>query len=78
VQNPPNDGTLTVTGALKVNVDGPGGFDIAADGRALAALAQSGGTRIYSIDLTTGKAKVIGKVGRGSILTGLAVAPRGV
>lgn len=78
VQNPPNDGTLTVTGALKVNVDGPGGFDIAADGRALAALAQSGGTRIYSIDLSTGKATVVGKVGRGSILTGLAVAPRGL
>ncbi|MCW6003028.1 DUF4394 domain-containing protein [Micromonospora sp. CPCC 205371] len=77
VQNPPNDGTLTVTGALKVDVNGPGGFDIAADGRALAALAQSNGTRIYSIDLTTGKAKVIGKVGRGSVPPGLAVARRG-
>lgn len=79
VQQPPNDGTLRTIGRLGVDVSGPGGFDIAADGKALAALSPgSTGTRIYSIDLSTGRANLLGKVGRGSTLTGLAIAPRGV
>ncbi|MDQ7907086.1 DUF4394 domain-containing protein [Phytohabitans sp. ZYX-F-186] len=78
VQAPPNDGVLRTTGKLTLNVDSAGGFDIAADGEAIAALSRSGGSRIYAIDLRSGKARLIGKLGRGSILTGLAVAPRGV
>jgi hypothetical protein len=78
VQAPPNDGVLRTTGKLTLNVDSAGGFDIAADGEAIAALSRSGGSRIYSIDLQSGKARVIGKVGRGSTLASLAVAPRGV
>ncbi|RSM51499.1 hypothetical protein DMB66_41810 [Actinoplanes sp. ATCC 53533] len=78
VQNPPNDGTLRTTGKLKLNVDSAGGFDIAADGDAIAAFSRSGGSRIYSVNLTTGKARLIGKLGRGSVLTSLTVAPRGV
>jgi len=78
VQNPPNDGTLRTTGKLKLKVDSAGGFDIAADGDAIAALSRSGGSRIYSVDLTTGQARLIGKLGRGSVLTSLTVAPRGV
>jgi hypothetical protein len=79
VQQPPNDGTLRTTGRLGVDVAGSGGFDIAADGKALAALSRgSTGTAIYSIDLSTGRANLLGKVGRGSALTGLAIAPRGV
>jgi hypothetical protein len=80
VQLPPNDGTLRTTGRLGVNIAGPGGFDIGADGSALAALSPAGstGTRLYSVDLSTGRARLLGKVGRGSTLTGLAIAPRGV
>jgi Domain of unknown function (DUF4394) len=78
VQNPPNDGTLRTTGRLKQNVDSAGGFDIAADGDAIAAFSRSGGSRIYSVDLNTGQARLIGKLGRGSVLTSLTVAPRGV
>jgi len=78
VQNPPNDGTLRTTGKLKLNVDSAGGFDIAADGDAVAAFSRSGGSRIYSVDLNTGQARLIGKLGRGSVLTSLTVAPRGV
>jgi hypothetical protein len=78
VQAPPNDGVLRTTGKLTLNVDSAGGFDIAADGEAIAALSRSGGSRIYAIDLKSGKARVIGKVGRGSTLTSLAVAPRGI
>jgi hypothetical protein len=78
VQNPPNDGTLRTTGRLTLNVDSAGGFDIAADGDAIAAFSRSGGSRIYSVSLDTGKARLIGKLGRGSVLTSLTVAPRGV
>ncbi|MGN9907984.1 DUF4394 domain-containing protein [Phytohabitans sp. LJ34] len=78
VQAPPNDGVLRTTGKLTLNVDSAGGFDIAADGEAIAALSRSGGSRIYAIDLGSGKARLIGKLGRGSTLTTLAVAPRGV
>jgi len=78
VQAPPNDGVLRTTGKLAVDVDSAGGFDIAADGEAIAALSRSGGSRVYAVDLESGKARVIGKLGRGSTLTGLAVAPRGV
>jgi len=78
VQAPPNDGVLRTTGKLTLNVDSAGGFDIAADGDAIAALSRSGGSRIYAIDLQSGKARLIGKLGRGSTLTSLAVAPRGI
>jgi hypothetical protein len=78
VQNPPNDGTLRTTGKLKLNVGSAGGFDIAADGDAIAAFSRDGGSRIYSVNLSTGQAKLIGKLGRGSTLTTLTVASRGV
>ncbi|GAA4453613.1 DUF4394 domain-containing protein [Phytohabitans houttuyneae] len=78
VQAPPNDGVLRTSGKLTLDVDSVGGFDIAPDGQAIAALSRSGGSRIYAIDLQSGKARLIGKLGRGSTLTGLAVAPRGV
>ncbi len=78
VQAPPNDGVLRTTGRLTLDVDSAGGFDIAADGGAIAALSRSGGSRIYAIDPQSGKARLIGKLGRGSTLTSLAVAPRGI
>lgn len=63
LQNPPNDGTLTVVGALGLNVEGDVGFDIAggANGLALAALRTSAGgaTSIYRINLTTGAAVLV-------------------
>jgi len=78
-QQPPNDGTLRTVGSLRVSGVGRGGFDIAADGAAIAALTPSGSvrTRIYSINLTTGRARVLARFD-GPVLTGLAVAPRGV
>ena len=77
IQQPPNDGTLRTVGRLRVTIDAPGGFDIAANGVAMAALARADGTRLYAIDLSSGKARLVGKLGRGSTLTGLAFAPVG-
>ena len=63
LQNPPNDGTLTIIGALGVDVAGDGGMDIAggANGLILAALRASAGgpTSLYRIDLTTGAATLV-------------------
>jgi len=78
VQRPPNDGTVRTVGPLRVNADVAGGFDIAANGVAVTALARADGTRLYAIDLSSGRARLVGKLGRGSTLTGLAFAPRGV
>jgi hypothetical protein len=33
---------------------------------------------MYSVDLSSGTARSLGRLGRGSTLTGLAFAPRGV
>jgi Domain of unknown function (DUF4394) len=48
---PPNAGILNTVGYLRVTGDGRGGFDISADGMALAALTQPGSnrTQIYSV-----------------------------
>ncbi|GIE95254.1 DUF4394 domain-containing protein [Paractinoplanes rishiriensis] len=78
VQSPPNDGALRTTGPLNLNATTAGGFDIAPDGVAIAALSRGQGTRLYTIDLTTGRADSLGRLGRGSTLTALTAAPRGV
>ena len=66
LQNPPNDGTLMTIGELGVNFDELGGFDIVSPSQGSnAAFAVSNGM-LYSIDLMTGKASSLGKVGDGS------------
>ncbi|MFC5462843.1 DUF4394 domain-containing protein [Massilia niabensis] len=60
MQNPPNDGTLTLVGPLGVAVAGDVAMDIAggANGLVLAALrtAPTGPSTLYRIDLATGAA----------------------
>ena len=78
IQNPPNDGTLTVVGPLGVNASALNGFDIAFDGVNNTGLASlqltSGGTsQLYSINLGTGAATLIGDIGGGDLIDGLAV-----
>ncbi|WP_374951763.1 DUF4394 domain-containing protein [Mucilaginibacter sp.] len=56
-QDPPNDGKLVEVGALTVNAEATGGFDISPDGSsALAVLTVNSKQGLYTIDLTTGKA----------------------
>ncbi len=58
--SPPNDGTLSLIGALGLDLAGDGGMDIAggANGLALASLrtAGAGPSRLYRVDLATGAA----------------------
>ncbi len=77
-QNPPNNGTLNVVGPLGVNVSNVAGFDIeGGSGTAFAALnpARGRGSKLYTIDLNTGTATLVGPIGGKSAIRGLAVLP---
>ena len=77
VQNPPNNGTLTAIGAgLGVgDIQLAAPFDVTVAGVGYAALTTTGTSSLYSIDLTTGVATLVGAIGNGSVLvTGLALA----
>ena len=69
-------GDLSTIGPLNVNVTGEAGFDIAPNNTAIAALQISGATRstLYRIDLATGSAAVIGPIGGGAVIRGIAIA----
>ncbi|WP_406695275.1 DUF4394 domain-containing protein [Singulisphaera sp. Ch08] len=80
IQNPPNNGTLTTVGALGADVDAILGFDISTTGgtnTGFAALAVGGVSGLYQINLTTGSASLIGAIGGGATVRGLAIAPQG-
>ena len=78
-QNPPNAGVLNTVGALGVEATSVAGFDVAgSDGVAYAALVPAGQpgnsarASLYTIDLTTGAATLVGKIGGPKPLTSLA------
>ena len=72
----PNTGALWSVGALGTGAIDDAAFDIAdVDNAALAALRQGGRTRLYSVDLASGRATPIGRVGSGQALWGLAIEP---
>src|SRR5262245_17471180 len=77
IQNPPNSGTLTPVGAgLGVDVTAEIGFDIATVGgvnQAFAALRVGGVPGLYTIDLATGTATLVGSIGGGISLRDLAI-----
>jgi hypothetical protein len=76
----PNGGVVTdFAGGLGFTLSpgSDGGFDVSAGGTAVAALtpASDGVTRLYTIDLATGAATVLGRLGAGSAVRGLAILP---
>ncbi len=65
IQSPPNDGGLQAVGDLTVDFDGIGDFDITPDNAvALAVNFKDNNTRLYTIDLDTGKASWVGTFGQ--------------
>lgn len=77
LQNPPNDGTLTMPKRLGIDVGPQTGFDIAgADNTGYLATStpRSRGTSLYRVDVTTGKTRSLGRIGGGKriVVTGLA------
>lgn len=72
----PNTGKLTTVGTLQVGPVDDATFDIAdINNAALAALRSGPTTRLYTIDLSSGQAQLIGTVGDGRALWGMAIEP---
>lgn len=76
IQSPPNDGVITTVGPLNVLIDDHTGFDItSATNNAYAVFTRFGKSYLYSIDLGTGNATIIGAIGcrRSYLLNTLAI-----
>ncbi len=72
----PNSGWLRTVGPLGTGPVDHAALDIApASQTALAALRQQGHTRLYLVDLETGQARLLGPVGDGGPIRGLAIEP---
>ena len=78
LQNPPNNGSVTVVGPLGVNTTDDVGFDVAANTNvAYATLTVGISTGFYTINLTTGVATLVGTISGGPYAD-MAVLARGV
>ena len=75
-QNPPNDGTLNTVGALGVDASDVLGFDIQSGNVAFASMVVAGTTNLYTINLTTGQATLVGATGNPNV-RGIAISPPG-
>lgn len=78
-QNPPNDGVLTAVGSLDIAnfaTASDGGFDISQDNStALASFTMGAQSRLYKIDLATGKAQNLGDLDMPLIGLAIPTAP---
>nr|WP_169521653.1 DUF4394 domain-containing protein [Spirosoma spitsbergense] len=77
-QNPPNNGTLEEVGPLGVDISGLTNFDIAPDGSAIATMISGGVQALYEIDLTTGRATMLGGLPGSMSIVGLAIPSEAV
>ncbi len=80
VQNPPNNGVLSATGPLGVGITNDVGFDISGiSGAAYASFIQPGAPSniagLYTINLNSGAANLVGQIGSGLYVTDISVQP---
>ena len=75
LQVPPNGGVLNTVGRLGVDGDDLTAFDIGPNNEALAAMRPVGSpfSRLYFIDLPSGDAIDLGRIGSGELVAGLAI-----
>jgi Domain of unknown function (DUF4394) len=75
IQVPPNGGVLNTVGNLGVDADDLTAFDIGPDNEALAAIRPVGSpfSRLYFVDLPSGRAVDLGRIGKGELVVGLAI-----
>jgi Ca2+-binding RTX toxin-like protein len=75
-QDPPNAGSLHTRGPLGVDTDDRVGFDIVDRNDPYATLTAPGGvtSALYTIDINTGAAGLVGTVGGGAVIRGFAIA----
>ncbi len=62
MQAPPNDGVLNTVGSLGMPVSGPVAFNIVSTGEDKNDAWLVAGGALYSVDLKTGKASMVGKI----------------
>ncbi|MFS8120529.1 MAG: DUF4394 domain-containing protein [Microcoleus sp.] len=75
-QDPPNNGVLNTIGSLGVDAGTVLGFDVRSVGgneTALAAIEVGGVSSLYNINLATGRASIVGRIGDGRSIKGLAL-----
>jgi len=72
-QVPPNDGGLVEVGPLGVDIAGQSNFDIAPNGSAIAMMISNGVQALYEINLTSGRAELIGNLPSAMSIVGLAI-----
>lgn len=72
---PPTE--LQTVGSLGITFTESGGFDIAPDGTAYAALTTAMGTQLYTINLNTGQATALGDIYGNSPVSGLVAISTG-
>lgn len=74
-QSPPNNGTLVTVGSLGVNITDVNGFDIvSSSGTAFLSGTVGTLTNLYTVNLTTGAATLVGAIGSGTTsYRGLAI-----
>jgi hypothetical protein len=72
---PTGSGSLQTVGPLGVAPLPQVGFDIAADGTAFATLTTGAQSGLYTINLASGAATLIGPIGSSQLLGGMAVVP---
>ena len=76
MQNPPNNGTLVLVGALGVDASSAVGFDIqwlAGNNNAYATLTVGGTVAFYTVNLATGAVTLVGSVGGNPPVIGIAI-----
>lgn len=79
IQNPPNDGVLNVVGSLGIDVNAQTSFDIVgADNAAYLSAVLPGETvsTLFSVNLTTGQATAIGRIGASGPIQAMAAVLR--
>ncbi len=76
LQNPPNDGALQFVGDLTVDFKGVGSFDISPDNsNAIAVNYENSVSKLYKIDLYSGKATLIGNLNQPIISVAIKTNP---
>ena len=77
-QNPPNSGTLNTVGSLGVDAGSTGAFDIVGANTGFAALntatGEANSTGLYTINLSSGAATLVGTIGGGEAIRGLTAS----
>ena len=77
--DPPNNGTLVEVGPLKLDVTGEGGFDIDYQSKVGLGLFEiNKKSTLFTIDVETGKTKILAKYNKSYMYTGIAIPTRAV